>query len=151
MSVEVLQELSADWAAIIEDVQPFGGTELLARARSLVRASWFAYELLVMACLVGFQAVEAMFRQGLFPDAKERVSFRQMADRSEREGFFGSNVADVLRAGVELRNDLSHPIRHSQPKGNFAGCMLPRRPWWVATVRGWHCLCRQPSRSSQRV
>jgi hypothetical protein len=109
MSVEALEDLAADWATIVEGVEPFGGTELLAKARSLVVQSWFDYELLVTACLIGFQAIEATFRQVVFPDAKLRATFRQLVDRSEREGLFTPHEAEILRAGVKLRNSLSHP------------------------------------------
>jgi len=109
MSVEVLEELASDWATIVERVESFGGTELLAKARALVVQSWFDYELLVTACLSAFQAVEATFRQVLFPDAHERVPFRHLVDRAERERLFAPDKADILRSGVELRNSLSHP------------------------------------------
>lgn len=109
MSVEVLQELTLAWATIVEGIDPFGGTELLARARSLVVGAWFDYEQLVTACLVGLQAVEATFRQVVFPDARKRVSFRQLVNRAEQERIFSFEEVEVLRAGVELRNLLSHP------------------------------------------
>jgi len=109
MSVEVLEELTLDWATIVTDVESFGGTELLDKARSLVVQSWFDYELLVTACLSALQAVEATFRQVLFPDAAPRTSFRSLVDRAEREGIFSPEKTGILRAGVELRNSLSHP------------------------------------------
>ena len=62
------------------------------------------------------QTVEGAFAKGaremivVFPDAKERTTFRQLVDRSERAGVFGSKEVEVLRAGVELRNSLSHPV-----------------------------------------
>ncbi len=124
MSLEVLEDLAADWATFVEGVEPFGGTELLGNARSLVVLSWLDYELLVTACLIGFQAIEATFRQVVFPDAKQRVTFRQLVDRSERERLFAPDKVEMLRAGVELRNSLSHPAGRSAFTLGMADSML---------------------------
>ncbi len=104
-----LEELAEDWAGIVADVSPFGGTELLESARSHVVHSWWDYHLMVTGCLIGFQAVEATFRQVLYPDAPDNTPFRRLVDRAESDGFFNQETADILRAGVELRNHLSHP------------------------------------------
>jgi len=109
MTPEGLQRLAEDWASIVADVPPFGGSELLEQARSHAVHSWWDYELLVTACLVGLQAVEATFRQVLFPEAAESMPFRRLVDRAEAEGWFNTERADIIRAGVELRNRLSHP------------------------------------------
>lgn len=104
-----LDELVEDWAGIVADVSPFGGTELLQSARSHVLQSWWDYQLMVTGCLIGFQAVEATFRQVLYPDTPDTTSFRRLVDRTERDGWFNQETADILRAGVELRNHLAHP------------------------------------------
>jgi hypothetical protein len=109
MSIEVLQELSMDLASIVEEVPPFGGTELLDTARALLVQSWYRYEFLPVGCLTGFQAVEAAFRQILLPDAREGVPFRRLIKRATDEGLLTPAVAELLDAGAQLRNLLSHP------------------------------------------
>ena len=71
--------------------------------------TWWDNELMVTACLVGLQAVEAKFQHILYHDASERTAFRHLVDKAEREGWFSEEKADVIRAGVELRNYLAHP------------------------------------------
>src|SRR4051794_1823922 len=78
VSLELLEGLSADLAATIDEIEPCGGTELLDTARGLLVTSWFRYEFLAVAALVGFQAVEAVFRQVVYPDATERDAFRNL-------------------------------------------------------------------------
>jgi len=109
MSVEVLQACAADWADIVANVEPFGGTELLARSRSIAVQAWFDYELLPTACLTALQAIETTFRQLLFPEAKARTTFRHLVDRAESDGVISPDKAGSIRAGVKLRNSLSHP------------------------------------------
>jgi hypothetical protein len=109
MSSAVLENLASEWAATVRNVEAFGGTELLAKARSLFVLSWFDYDVMVDACLAGFQAVEATFRQVAFPDASERLPFKRLVDRAEQDDLLSADKADVVRAGVELRNRLSHP------------------------------------------
>jgi hypothetical protein len=109
VTAATLEGIAAEWAAIVADVEPFGGTELLAGGRRLVELAWFDYDQLVTATLKAFQAVEAAFRQVLFPDAHERASFRSLVDRAEREGVVDADRADVVRLAVDMRNYLSHP------------------------------------------
>ena len=104
-----LKELVGDWASVVKDVSPSGATELLESARSHVVQSWWDYQLMVTGCLIGFQAVEAAFRQVLYPDAPDTTPFSRLVDRAEGDGWFNRETTDILRAGVELRNHLSHP------------------------------------------
>jgi len=70
--------------------------------------SWFQYDLLVQACLVSLQAVEAAVRQH-YPD-KGKVPLKKLVNRAEDDGHLTPAGADLLReVGVRLRNDLSHP------------------------------------------
>ena len=110
MTVEALQEVATSCAEIVAAIRPCGSLELLDIARDLIVQSWFRYELLVQACLTSLQAVEAAFRQVLYPDASERVSFMRLVNRAEQDGTFSHEVAELFRTGViEMRNLLSHP------------------------------------------
>ena len=63
MSFEVLAELSSEWADLLPStVGRDGPAALLRMSRSLFAHSWFDYEFMVVACLLGFQAMEAAFR-----------------------------------------------------------------------------------------
>lgn len=109
MTQERLEQLAEEWATIVADIPRFAGSELLEKARSHVVHSWWDYELMVTACLVGFQAVEATFKQILYAEADEKTPFRHLVDKAERDSWFSKEKADIIRAGVELRNRLSHP------------------------------------------
>lgn len=109
MTQERLQKLAEDWAEVVAETASFGGSELLERARSHFVQSWWDYELMVTACLVGLQAVEATFRLVLYPDISESLPFGQLVTRAQDEDWFSEEKADTIRAGVELRNHLSHP------------------------------------------
>ena len=124
MSSTVLESLASEWAATVSNVEAFGGTELLAKARSLFVLSWFDYDVMVDACLAGFQAVEATFRHVAFPDASDRLPFKRLVDRAEQDDLLSADKADVVRAGVELRNQLSHPGGTTTFSLGTAGPML---------------------------
>jgi hypothetical protein len=108
-TVEVLQDIAASCADVVAELQPCGSLELLDLARDLIVQSWFCYELLVQACLTSLQAVEAAFRQVLYPEASERAPFMQLVNRAAQDGTFSHDVAELLRTGVAMRNLLSHP------------------------------------------
>lgn len=123
MSFGVLHRLTVDWE---ESSLPYsddhGVGALLSTARSLFAHSWFNYEFMAVACLVGFQAVEAAFRH-LYP-AEEKSPNRRLVDRAEAEGVLCHDIAEVARAGVELRNYLSHPLSQSAFTVGMAAGML---------------------------
>jgi hypothetical protein len=91
-------------------------------SRSLFAHSWFDYEFMVVACLLGFQAMEAAFRV-LYPDAP-RVPFRALIERAAREGILPSNIADLANTGAELRNLFSHPATQTALTVGMAASML---------------------------
>jgi hypothetical protein len=121
MSVEVLQELINEYAEIVQGIEG-GPADLLDTARGLFVQSWFRYELMVQACLVSLQAVEAAVRQH-YPD-KEKLPFRRLVDRAETEGVITPDGAEHLRAGVHLRNKLSHPKEQLTLTIGMAGPIL---------------------------
>jgi len=107
VSVELLQHRANELADLARDVDG-GPTELLATARTLLVQSWFEYDLLVQACLVSLQAVEAAVRRH-YP-GKDKVPFKKLVNRAEEDGRLTTEGAQILRdAGVRLRNNLSHP------------------------------------------
>jgi hypothetical protein len=108
MSFEVLDELATEWAELVpSSMDDSGPVALLRMARSLFAHAWFDYEFMAVACLVGFQAMEAAFR-ALYPDA-ERTPFMALVRRAREEGILPNNIADLAETGVELRNLFSHP------------------------------------------
>lgn len=113
LRLEDLENLTSEWADIVAAIPPFGGTELLEQARSLFVQAWFDNELMVPACLRGLQAVEAAFRLIAYRHAGSHVPFRALVERACRDGLFQGKEAEALRAGVELRNSLSHPTGRS--------------------------------------
>jgi hypothetical protein len=83
MSFEVLADLASDWADLIPTgLTPDGPIHLLRTARSLFVHSWFDYEFMFIACLVGFQAMEAAFRVLYTED--ERTPFRKLVRRAHQ-------------------------------------------------------------------
>jgi hypothetical protein len=123
MSFEVLHNLTLEWEKLTPPLSNDNGVGALLRvARSLFAHSWFDYEFMAVACLAGFQAVEAAFRN-LYPDA-ERVSYRRLVERAESEGVLSKAIAEVANAGVDLRNFLSHPLAQSGFSLGMAGGML---------------------------
>ena len=103
MTFEILAELAAEWDQLLSsDLGEAGPAASLRMARSLFAHSWFDYEFMVVACLIGFQAMEAAFRV-LYPEA-DRVPFRRLVRRAHQEGILPANIADLAETAVELRN-----------------------------------------------
>lgn len=133
MSFEILANLASDWANILpDDLTPDGPERLLRTARSLFVHSWFDYEFMVVACLVGFQAMEAAFRV-LYSEA-ERTPFRKLVRRAHQEGILPANIADLAESGAELRNLFSHPATQATLTLGMAGSMLENTHRLVALV-----------------
>lgn len=133
MSFEVLQGLTIKWEAIVP-WQPGcdGPKSLLRTARSLFAHAWFDYEFLAVACLVGFQATEAAFRE-LYPDLSAKP-FRVLVNRACAEAVLPEAIAKVADAGVELRNLLSHPLTQAGFTFGMATNMLENQHRLVALV-----------------
>lgn len=108
MSFDILEGLSREWGELLTEPIPSGIANLLATARSLFANSWFNYEFMAVGVTISLQAVEATFRQVVYPDASNR-SFRTLRNRAAKEGWLATDLADRLDAGIELRNSLSHP------------------------------------------
>ena len=87
---------------------------------------------MVVACLIGFQAMVAAFRV-LYPDA-ERTPFRKLVRRAQREGVLPANIADLADAGAELRNLFCHPATQAAFTVGMAAPMLENTHRLVALV-----------------
>lgn len=132
ITFEVLDELASSWADLLPAALTDGPASLLRTAGSLFTHSWFDYEFMPVACLVGFQAMEAAFRE-LYPDAY-RTPFRALVDRARSAGVLPSNIADLAETGVELRNLYSHPAHQTAFTIGMAGSMLENTHRLVALV-----------------
>ena len=76
-----LQDIASGWDEHLpDDLPPRGPAVLLRTARSLFVHSWFDHEFMVVACLLGFQALEVAFHE-LYPEAKATTRFQVLARR----------------------------------------------------------------------
>jgi len=134
MSFARLAELAEEWDGIVPP-QPAGldgPTHLLRMARSLFAHSWFDYEFMTVACLLGFQAMEAAFR-AMYPEPDGRPLWK-LVNQAERDAILLPNIAEVARTGVELRNLYSHPRTQSVLTVGMAAPMLENTHRLVALV-----------------
>jgi hypothetical protein len=133
MSFEILAGLTAPWADLLPGtVGDDGPAALLRMARSLFVHSWFDYEFMAVACLIGFQAMEAAFRV-LYPEA-ERTPFRALVRRAHHDGILPTEIAELAESGAELRNLFSHPATQTALTVGMAAPMLENTHRMVALV-----------------
>ncbi len=134
MSFEVLEGLAVEWADFVPDeLASTGASALLRTSRSLFAHAWFDYEFMAVACLVGFQALEAAFRQ-LYPEASVKASLMRLVRRAQDEELIPANMADLAITGVELRNLMSHPASQAGYSVGMAAGMLENTHRLVALV-----------------
>ncbi|WP_375479130.1 hypothetical protein [uncultured Jatrophihabitans sp.] len=134
MSFARLADLAAEWEDIVppQSAELDGPPRLLRMARSLFAHSWFDYEFMTVACLLGFQAMEASFR-ALYPDPDGRP-LRKLVNQAEQDAILPVNIAELARSGVELRNLYSHPRTQSVLTVGMAAPMLENTHRLVALV-----------------
>jgi hypothetical protein len=134
MSFGRLADLAAQWEGIVQpqSAELDGPTHLLRMARSLFAHSWFDYEFMTVACLLGFQEMEAAFR-ALYPEPEGRPLLK-LVNQAEREAIMPRNIAELARTGVELRNVYSHPRTQSVLTVGMAAPMLENTHRLVALV-----------------
>jgi hypothetical protein len=143
MSFETLAQLASEWAALLPGaVGEDGPVALLRTARSLFAHSWFDYDFMVVACLVGFQAMEAAFR--VFYSDAGQVPFRKLVERACQEGVLPPNIAELADASVELRNLYSHPATQDTFTIGMAAPMLDNTHRMVALVMTAASRIREP-------
>lgn len=133
IAFEDLEGLASEWAELVpSSVVDTGPGALLRMARSLFAHAWFDYEFMVVACLVGLQAMEAAFRL-LYPDAgKKPVMF--LVRRAQQEDVLPESIAELAERGVELRNSFSHPATQSAFTLGLAAPMLENTHRMVALI-----------------
>jgi len=108
MSFDVLEGIASEWVSLLpDDISKSGPASLLRMARSLLAHSWFDYEFMAVAYLLGLQAMEAAFRV-LYP-RDDKVPFRKLVRHARQQGILPAEVADLANTGVEPRNSFSHP------------------------------------------
>jgi hypothetical protein len=147
MSFEILEGLSAEWRQLLTEPVPEGIARLLTTARSLFAHSWFNYEFMAIAATVALQAVEATFRQVVFPEVSEGRPFRGLVTQGAKEGWLAADLADRLFAGVSLRNSLSHPETQAAFTLGMAAPMIENSHHIVNLLCGfdfavWRASCR---------
>lgn len=81
---------------------------------------------------LGFQAMEASFR-ALYPELDGRP-LRKLVNQAEREAILPTNIAELARTSVELRNLYSHPRTQSVLTVGMAAPMLENTHRLVAIV-----------------
>ena len=134
MTFDHLERLAQEWSDLIPSTWPQEGTVALLRtSRSLFAHSWYDYEFMVVAALVGFQALEAAFHF-LFPDMASEAPFRRMVDRARSDGILEPKFVDLAGRAVELRNLLSHPKGAAAFTVGMAGQMLEQTHRLTALV-----------------
>ena len=124
ISFEVLQSVAQDWETFVTESTPSGVSNLLATARSLFAYAWFRYEFMVVGCLIALQALEAVFRQVLYPKASENIPFKKLVNKAEKDGFINRETADLIATGADLRNSMSHPLDQSVVTPGMAAGVL---------------------------
>jgi hypothetical protein len=118
-----LEGIASDWVELINpSFTDRGASRLLATARSVFALSYFNYDLMAVAALLAFQAVEAAFRE-LYADAAN-VPWKGLVNRAQRDGVVPDNIAEVALSGTELRNLLSHPLTQASFTSGMAAGML---------------------------
>jgi hypothetical protein len=147
MSFEILEGLSTEWGQLLTEPVPEGIARLLTTTRSLFAHSWFNYEFMAIAATVALQAVEATFRQVVFPEAAEGRPFRGLVAQGAKEGWLAADLADRLFAGVSLRNSLSHPATQAAFTLGMAAPMIENSHHIVNLLCGfdfvaWRVACR---------
>lgn len=123
MSYSDLEGIANGWTNLMDSsVADRGASRLLATARCVFGLSYFNYDLMAVAALLAFQAVEAAFRE-LYADA-ESVPWKRLVDRAQRESVIPNNIAELAMSGAELRNMLSHPLTQAAFTPGMAGGMV---------------------------
>lgn len=124
MTFELLQDLARYWEGLVSPATPSGVSNILATSRSLFVFSWFRYEFMVVGCLTAFQALEAAFRQVLYPGASDNTRFKKLVKKAEVDGIIDEATTDLIVSGAELRNALSHPLDQVIVSLDMAGSVM---------------------------
>lgn len=121
---EVLRDLARDWEGLFSPATPYGVSNILATSRSLFVFSWFCYEFMVVSCLTALQALEAVFRQVVYPNESDSARFKKLVEKAKKDGKIDHTTADLIMTGADLRNSLSHPVDQSAITLGMAGGVM---------------------------
>lgn len=124
MSYQHLYNVASEWADLVPGSTPDEVRNLLSTARALYSHSWFHYEFLTVSGLISLQALDAAFRQILYPKANPKAPFHNLVERAKADGYVKAEMADIALTGVELRNDFSHPMDQALFTPAMAGSIV---------------------------
>jgi hypothetical protein len=135
-SFETLEGWAEGWGAlVVESPNARGVMSLLRTARRLFAYSWFEYEFMSVACLVGLHAVEASLRLLYPPPARgKRVGLHSLVKRARDDGVLSPDIARVALTGADFRNDFSHPPLQIELEVSLAVSILEVSHRLVAAV-----------------
>jgi hypothetical protein len=135
-SFESLEGWTERWGALVVESPNAGGVlSLLGTGRRLFAYSWFEYEFMPVACLVGLQAVEAALRLLYPPPARGKPpGLYWLVKRARDDGILSSDIAKVALTGADFRNDFSHPPLQIELAVPFAASILEVSHRLVAKV-----------------
>jgi hypothetical protein len=86
-----------------------GPTHVLRMARSLFAHSWFDFEFMTVACLLGLQAMETAFR-ALYPEPEGRP-LAKLVNQAERDSILPHNIAELAGPGSSCETFTRTPER----------------------------------------
>lgn len=131
-----LERWSGSWSELVVESPNAGGVlSLLRTARRLFAYSWFEYEFMSVACLVGLQAVEAALRLLHLPPARGKPpGLHRLIKRAQDDGVIPPDIARVALTGADFRDAFSHPPLQIELTVPFAVSILETSHRLVAVV-----------------
>ena len=107
-SVGDLWRFADKCAALLDDSPPDGACDILRVARSLFVHAWLDVDFFMVCANVSLQAIETVVRQMYPLDTK--VPLAALVKRVEEANLLPPEILEVMRNGVEIRNQLSHSL-----------------------------------------
>jgi len=131
-SVGDLRRFADKCAALLDDWPPDGACDLLRVARSLFVHAWLDVDFFMVCANVSLQAIETVVRQMYPLDTK--VPLAALVKRVEEANLLPPEILEVMRNGVEIRNQLSHPLGVATFKPSIASSILIVAHRFVASL-----------------
>lgn len=107
-STDDLRRFVDKCAALLDEAPPNGAGDILRVARSLFVHGWLDVDFFMVCASLSLQAVETVVRQ-MYPD-DGKVPFARLVNRVEEARLLPTEILEIMRNGVELRNQLAHPL-----------------------------------------
>jgi hypothetical protein len=95
-------------AEILDAAPPDGAGDILRVARSLFVHAWLDVDFFTVCASLSLQAVETVVRQ-MYPD-DEKIPYSRLVTRIEQAKLFPPEILEIMRNGIEIRNQLAHPL-----------------------------------------